>query len=186
MCNVSGRSPEPDFRVIPPFQGKAGRAFQSFTRWLKNERFHQRGQYCQDDACRICAAWRNIHRARVRPGCDYIFEDMRGTCAMTADEQIAVWPSGRFRNYCSPHAALVAATIAHNQAAAARSAFQDEGHARGHQIAIDALWSLVKEVVPGQFDGPPEDAKVLFDRAVRQGFLAVIRQNQHLWGEEGI
>ena len=53
---------------LPPYTGSARRAFQSYVRWLKNESYHQKGLYCTDEACRVCDAWRNIHRAReTRP-----------------------------------------------------------------------------------------------------------------------
>lgn len=58
-----GRRPEPPMQDIPPYTGPAGRSFQSFKRWLKNESSHQRGWYCDDDACRICDAWRSYRRA---------------------------------------------------------------------------------------------------------------------------
>ena len=31
-------------------------------RWLKNESYHQKGLYCTDEACRVCASWRVIHK----------------------------------------------------------------------------------------------------------------------------
>lgn len=60
MINKTDDGPPP----LPPYSGPAGRAFQSYVRWLKNESYHQRGHYCCDEACRVCAAWRNINSAR--------------------------------------------------------------------------------------------------------------------------
>lgn len=191
MIENSGPAPSSDSMPSYPYQGAAGRAFQSFRRWLKNESFHQRGEYCGDDACRTCAAWREIQRVRrnrdamnhpiqgsgvrphfARPGCDYILEGM-GKCAMIADEQVAVWPSKRFRNYCSPHARELSS----------QAAFQGAGLRRGRELAADALAALSQEHAPFPMfrQSQTEEAEMRYRLAMRRGFLAVIRWNQHLW-----
>ncbi|KKL07338.1 hypothetical protein LCGC14_2587030 [marine sediment metagenome] len=41
-------------------------AFRSFQCWLKREPFHRRGEYCSDEDCIRCAAWRDIAQANKK------------------------------------------------------------------------------------------------------------------------
>lgn len=45
-----------------PYTGKAARVFPTYVQWLKNDSYHQKGLYCTDEACRVCAAWRAINK----------------------------------------------------------------------------------------------------------------------------
>lgn len=161
--------PETAFHELPPLPPPTGRIFQSFVQWLKNDRFHRQGQYCEDAACRICESWRLIHQAQMVP-CEYYIG-----CDDAAQERVSSGVNtGLFSNYCYPHAAIVKERIARSRL----NTLQVSGFERGHQVALDALVDLATEPLPeSELLPETEEEKAALAAAIWQGFSLTIYRN---------
>jgi hypothetical protein len=147
-------------------------SFHRFTDWLKNESYHERGEYCLADACRICGTLRRI-RDGVCVGvpCTYQHLYSYESCYTEAGEEVWCGEKDGFRNFCSKHAARVKAFR--------RNVIQGYGREAGHQIALDASVALATAPYPAGYMTPEKVTREYdeFDRALRQEFLRVIHEN---------